>query len=271
MMKYTFFFAVSLLFVFSVCSCSSGTMTVKSSPNAEKTPIANTNAMVNSNNVTKTKSFDLTKIKSEHPLVWVGAVSFENETLSSENVNWTLGDEAVEEKIEKDEVIIVDIMNCAGYLGSGSISYSTKIENIVPEWRLTFSIQTVASDALDKIKKCSKTPPDNEAFQSSEAFAVAPTNDQRKNIKTSKVDTQKLFASLPADVKKWLNSDINVKIWERPKNNLSLISDNWTDVDGDGQIDLIQVYGYNDEEHGHGIILYLDKGKWKEIGGISPL
>jgi len=50
--------------------------------------------------------------------------------------------------------------------------------------------------------------------------------------------------------------------------NLSLKEDNWTDINGDGKIDLVFAFTNYDEEHSSGVIMLLVNGKWKDIGSV---
>lgn len=151
-------------------------------------------------------------IDSKSFYAWVGGVSFHNETLASdwiwsnENLGKILDGELPETQIE------VDILNCAGYLGSGNISYKTKIEGVVPEWEISVDKETVAKDVVEKLKKCETNPDEKGEYVSGNAFAVAPRNDNRRNTKVGEVNTKNLFTSLPKDTREWLNNKYGATI-----------------------------------------------------------
>ena len=216
------------------------------------------------------------KFDSELPRVWVGFISSDSGHINSSNSVWTAGDDTPPDIPESEGGIKigteydVDIMNCGGYLGSGKIAF-IKEGGFPPNWSLNFSPETIADDGLKKIKQCDYNQKDG--FADGEAFAIAPQNRNRQSIKIGQIDTRKLFASLPTEMKKLLNDKYNVKTREKNNlsltNNLSIPGDNWTDVDGDGQIDLIEL-SINCGEYECGLILYLLKGKWIKIGEVQP-
>lgn len=171
--------------------------------------------------------------------------------------------------------IDVDLMNCGGYLASGRLTGSVDSTSSVPDWNLKISPETIAEDAEAKIKKCDANNYEGADITTkdpalSNAFAVTPSNKKRREIVIGDTDTKKVFASLPKVTKEWANSKVNIEYWKREKSNLTLGRDNWTDLDGDGKIDLVSIFAYTDEEHGSGAVLLLVKGKWKEIGSSQP-
>ncbi len=148
-------------------------------------------------------------------------------------------------------------------MGSGKIAFVEE-GGFPPNWRLKFTPETITTDGVEKIHQCDADQKDG--LIDSSAFAVTPRNEDRKTIKIGKVDTKKLFASLSKDTQKWLNNKYGSDI--REKNNLSLKNDNWTDIDGDGKIDLVFAFTNYDEEHSSGAIMLLVNGEWKDIGDV---
>lgn len=237
----------------------------------------NTNKAANNSN-TQTFQTDDSALKSKYPIVFSGAVFLDNQKITTSKSVWVIVNTDILEKLDSEETfskyentsIKVDIMNCAGYLGSGIAQYDSgrgtgwKIQEILPE--------TEAADSSEKIKQCSgKNVSEDESFIMGNAFAVESQTDERSNIKISEVDTRRLFASLPEDIRNWLNDKSNLgESGTREKDNLSSSShDNWTDIDGDGEIDLIEVSA-NCGKYECGAILYLVKGKWIKIGSWIP-
>jgi len=123
-------------------------------------------------------------------------------------------------------------------------------------------------------------------------FGIAPKNSKRKNIKIARVDTKKLYKALLKDIDQAvaeakrtgksakINDKAEVDIPEEeqesligePKAKLLLEDDNWTDMDGDGQIDLIEFHDSPCSEKQTCTSIYqLIGGRWKEIAYIYPL
>ncbi len=216
------------------------------------------------------KPFDLSAYKLEYPLVWVGRISFDKKASKIEDFHWDFATDNATGKrpdFQPRKYVEVDMMNCAGYLGKAKIYFNDKIEGIVPEWR-TIPVEIV-SDISAKLNTCSKTTI-GEHLESG-AFAIAPVIQSRSKISINTTDTKVLFATLPKKIKDWRNSRINTEIWHYPKDDLSTQNDIWTDLDGDGTVDIVDVYGCRDEEHCYDILLMNIAGKWTNIGGVQPL
>lgn len=264
-----FILVLSSLIFISGCNYSTNV-------NAQKAETVNqivtTNTPINSSLEQDT---NFSKSDSKLPRIWVGLISSDNGSINSSNVVWTAGDDTAPDIPESEGGIKigteydVDIMNCGGYLGSGKIAFVEE-GGFPPNWSLKFTSETIAADAVEKVEQCDGNPQDK--FVDGEAFAIAPQNANRQNNKIGKVDTRKLFASLPGEIKKQLNNKLNAKT--REKNNLSLTynslpGDKWTDIDGDGNIDLIEL-SINCGEYKCGLIMYLVDGKWIKIGEVQP-
>lgn len=261
MNKITKILAVFVLFWVSACPISK-------SAEAEKSETA-TKILVSENSPAPTPVLKTeTKLPqiNESPRVWVGAIFLDNETLNGDGV-WSGGD-ATPTDLPKSQGGLklgtsyeVDVMNCAGFLGSAKVVFA-KEGGFPPNWLLKFNTETIAADAKEKIKTCRK----NSDASSSDAFAIAPQNAERRNIKIGKIDTKKLFASLSEDTQKWLKNKYASAVHK--SGDLSLEEDHWTDIDGDGKIDLVFAFTNYDEEHSSGVIMMLVNGKWKDIGDV---
>lgn len=217
------------------------------------------------------KPFDITSYKKRTPLVWVGRITVKrNIEITQSDFYWSLATDDSENNtsdIKTNEYVTVDLMNCGGYLGRAILSKdATDDSSRIPSWKTE---QTVfAADASQKLSQCDTTP--GSEFMVSGAFAVAPIEDKRKSIVIGKADTQKVFRTLPKDVTDWRNSKVNIETWKYPKSDLTISNDIWTDLDGDGSIDLIDIFGCHDEEHCSDILLMRLDGKWKNVGGVEP-
>lgn len=212
----------------------------------------------------------------KYPLVLVGSIDLQaNKVEITENQVWTDGRDGkdIQDAKETDflptaigEEVEVDVMNCAGFIVKGKAVQESEDGG----WKLKPIPQTLAADASEKIRQCAPpiySPEDTSV--TGFAFAVAPANNNRRNIKTGKTDPKKLFASLPKATQVW--ADGNTKEPGRKKGTLSLNEDNWSDIDGDGKIDLVVVYGScQNDEFSCGSLLFLINGKWKEIGYFVP-
>lgn len=185
--------------------------------------------------------------------VWSGAISVINITEKAPvNVVWSNDDADVAKLKDANATLAVDIMNCAGYLGTGKVAFNER-----KELRFEFASDGIAADAVEKIKACADEQEAEEKFTTSLAFAVAPADAKRKEIKTAKVDSKKLFASLPAEITKQLTAN---------RGDLAKLTDHWADIDGDGEIDLIAVSTMTPSENSIGHIFLRRGGKWEPIG-----
>lgn len=213
------------------------------------------------------------KAAGKYPVVWISVFELtEFKELTDDFTVWDAKNSEYDRLFpdkkrggKKNVGVDVDLMNCAGYLASGKvfIKEHPASEAESPDWRLKISPATIAKDAEAKIKQCSvpnaaKKSSDDRIFN--QAFAVAPPDARRGNITINQpTDTRKLFASLPDNIKKTANSDNSRKDSQENADDLDLRDDSWSDLDGDGVIDIVFVSG------GDAVILILVNGKWKEI------
>ena len=228
---------------------------------------------------------------SKEPEILSGAVEILNGKLSFGNEKngsvWQNGDSrygVVPVAIPIGTIKEVAIVNCAGYLASA------KAEKIRDEpfaeqadlysWRLKLILQSVAVDAAAKVKKCaaiqaSEKPDLNRAFA---LFQFSPDlKKTRVNLQAiGKPDLKRLYESLPDELKKWLKAGEEAEgIEPRAKGAIDLKTDAWADVDGDGKVDLIEVYGVcsgaRDGDYSCTRIWRLIGDEWKEISFNTPL
>ena len=260
-------FAVFLLGLAVLSGCEGAT-----NVGAQKN-VSNSNTEILVSNVGGAETpLPIHQIKTKQPLIWVGAVWLNEAAL--ESPGYFSGGDAVDEEfpgeIALGTTVEVDVMNCAGFLATAKITYTDiipgKEKGFPPGWHLKVVPEKVASDMQEKIKTCGY---DSKSPDYGEAFAVAPPDDKRKNIKISEIDTRKLFSSLNKETKVMANT--TEKYVGREKNNLTLKNDSWTDIDGDGQIDLVEVSGNcGNKDYTCTLVFLLINGKWKEIGNIGP-
>ncbi len=264
----TFTFAL-VIFLFQTIGCDWSTTSISKDAKISEITKVSRNSQINSE---VSKNFDFTKIKTKSPLVWIGKLNFSNGEFDINYYRWANND--LDDLLDNSETgtkIKVDILNCAGYLGSGEIFYKKKIEDVVPEWEILINPDSLAKSAVDKIKQCDNVNDPTSESILSDVFAIAPLNLKRKSIEIGKVDTKKLFSTLPAETKKWLNSKFAIK-GGRNANDLSIQQDNWTDTDGDGTIDLLSLTAaHNEEIDTTTRIMLLVKSVWINIGNVQML
>ena len=230
------------------------------------------------------------KLYSKEPQILSGAVIVKNGKLSlgtdkGDDI-WRNGDSrygilpiAVPTGTVKEAAIV----NCAGYLG---IVKAVKIhdepfreQDDLYSWKLKLIPQSIAADAAKKIEKCRKIQ-ENELPTASSAFALFQFSPDIKKTKVNlkaikQPNLRELYESLPDELKKWLQeSEQAEEVEPRPKGTLDLKTDTWADIDGDGKVDLIDVYGGcsgKTSAYTCGRIFQLIGGEWKEISFNTPL
>lgn len=256
------------------CDAATNAGTEKSVQNTNK------ETLKNSISVAETP-LPIHQIKSKQPLIWVGTVNFSETALESPGSFF--GGNAVAEEFPGEvtfgTTVEVDLMNCAGFLATAKLVYTDIIpgkEPFPPDWQLRVTPEKVASDIQEKIKLCQYY---SESPNFSNVFAVAPLNNERRNIKIKPIDTHKLYASLPQAKREWLEEEKAVyktdkeSRRQREARNLTLQNDNWTDADGDGKIDLVEIKTICERDDPEGntcsVILMLINGKWVEIGSTA--
>ncbi len=191
-----------------------------------------------------------------------------------------LADDRVDESVkapayppfEKGLKLKADILNCAGYLTTGTL-----IKTGEDGWTLELPSDLERNTFSQKIRTCDPAKIDN--YASSDVFVVVPSNSKRANAGIIK-NQKDLFASLPESAKKWANKKINLKGPFREKQtgdpegrkiNEFLDSDAFADLDADGKIDLVSISGQcANPEYSCSILLYFHNGKWSQIGYIKP-
>lgn len=164
---------------------------------------------------------------------------------------WVRGKEANGVKFAKVETgtsVSVDVLNCSGYIAT-----ATATLNEHQAWEIKMIPETIASDAVKKIEVCDGSP--ESTYISSNAFAVAPLDEKRRQIKLNKLEKPSTY-TLPISVQMWAESEIG----------------NWTDTDGDGAVDLISVSGKcgTSEDYFCTRVLSWNGLRWTEIAYTKP-
>lgn len=216
------------------------------------------------NKSTLKKINDTNNLKSDEPQALVSLVKLNNNKLSLDGI-LSRHHQNFQNESEAGKVIEVDIMNCAGFLGSARTKTTDKLF-----WELKFIDASIAADAVEKVKRCHTESYSDDKAISGSVFAVFPRKSTRQSIKIDKTpDIKKVIASLPIETRKWAEIDVE-SINETLLKNMQ---SDWTDLDGDGTIDLLALDGEcavkPEDSATCTKILYLTNGKWKEIGYIS--
>jgi len=164
---------------------------------------------------------------------------------------WVRGKEANGVKFAKVETgasVAVDVLNCSGYIATATASL-----NEHQAWEVKIIPETIATDAVEKIKACDSSP--ESKYISSNTFAVAPIVEKRKQIKLNKLEKPSTY-TLPIGVQIWAEGDIG----------------NWTDTDGDGKVDLVSISGKcgTSEENICTRVLSWNGLRWIEIAYTKP-
>lgn len=259
---------LAFLVIFSSCVS-------QSSMNITDSPVKPNKNFSGSTSETKRKTSELLKSDENYPTVWTVVFDLKHfndpaEYLTVWSAENSKHNELLDETSSKYKTnggVEIDLMNCAGYLASGKIYVAkTKKEDAEsPDWRLKISRETITKDAEKKIRQCDmpfENKEDDVPFNS--AFAISPRDNRREKIKIAgEINVQKLFESLPEDLQKEAESS-DLRKRHKLSKNLGLLYDNWTDSDGDGKIDLIQLFTEK-----RAVILFLEKDQWKEIAEVG--
>jgi hypothetical protein len=205
--------------------------------------------------------------KTDALFVILGAAYLRDGKVELEENFWGHEENKAEAASYSSNKIELDILNCAGYIASAETTY--KMEN--GSRRVKIIPETIAADAAEKIKQCAAAP--NDKILQNKVFAVAPRDEKRRNVKIEKIDAAKIFDSLVKDVKGQKIEKDSEPQFKGAKGALSLESDNWTDLNGDGRIDLIEFHDAPCENENDSCtwIFRLAGGKWKKLEYVSPL
>lgn len=259
-----FFILISLFFLFLNLSCKNQILSARENSKAE----INKELSARSSDFTANKTPDKNLDKQKRLFIILGSISSENEKIELDGEFWGHDETADEAKLYPDNKVEIDLLNCAGYIASGTTTYKGVMREVklLPE--------TISKDAVEKIKQCS-TDATGKIF-SSKVFGISPIESSRKSIKLDKINSKELYTSLVKDIDSKTIKNREGKIVfdiKKTKGDLSLTEDNWTDLDGDGEIDLVEFHNTpcEDEKETCTWLFQLINGKWKEINYISPI
>lgn len=267
-----FFLAVFLLTVLLICqSCSSETEQISlARENQVPFPTASPpNTPKNSNESYLAADEDIVDRSGEIQMVFMGYLDINNGKLVSEN-NWSVGEDHA--NIELKAGMEFDVLTCAGFITRAKLKKYHGEKNASGkgyDWEMEFISDKTSESDINALTKCREK--ENSWVR---AFAVYPFKSERKKIKIqSEPDLQKVFDSISVKDKKWIasNDPENTGYAEQKKKEPDIEA--WTDADGDGQIDLIEVAGNcNGESDGNLVckqILHWSNGRWIRVGWLA--
>lgn len=205
----------------------------------------------------------------EIQMVFMGYLDFKNGKIVSGN-NWSVGEDKANIKLKPG--MRFDVLTCAGFAVQAKLKKYHGEKNASDQgydWEMEFiSDKTFEADVNTHLKCRGK---DGNYIR---AFAVYPSQSNRRKIKVkSEPDVEKVFASLSVKDKKWIASDDpeNTDYTERTKNEPDIEA--WTDANGDGEIDLIEVAGNcNGKSDGDLTcfqILHWSNKMWSRVGWLA--
>lgn len=176
--------------------------------------------------------------------------------------DWAVGEDKDESLLRKG--MTFDVMTCAGFVGKARLKKrNTETGDDGYGWEMDFSPVIVAKANDDLLNKC------RGGRDELRAFAVYPSKQDREKIRiTGMPALQPIFDSIPVRDKKWIASDDQAH-----GNQKSPDIEAWTDVNGDGQIDMIEVKGHcNGKTDGDLIcmqVLHYSNNKWNRVGWLA--
>jgi len=240
-------------------------------PTANKTSSSNTMTQQNSNLNTQSVGKAEIAYNSKKIIVLDGVLTLKSEQLE-------LGKEWRDDSRDTPQIrlgMVFDLLNCAGYIGQARIVKNLYEEKGYYGWEMKLIKESNRPNVKQAISQCPMPEEelDEGVSASSPAFAVYPSQPDRRNIRINKVPNLKaIYDSLSEEQKQWrasLNEQRKPEFFNTLENDF-----NWTDTDGDGKIDLISIEGTcngKPDTENHCIkILHLFDGKWLEVVLITP-
>lgn len=259
-------FICTILFVLlTICACQPSTKNVAAKTEiptqiSTQTPLPEVEDELENEPVITDKSGDI-------QMVFMGYLEFKDGKLVSDN-DWAVGEGDL--KIEKG--ITLDVMTCAGFVTQAKLKQWHGEGQDTDEgyqWELEFITPNLNIAALEnKLKKCH-----TDDYRWTGAFAIYPSKPERAKIEMTKTpDLKKVFDSLSTEDKKWVATDDQPKDKNSTQKD-SVDIDEWTDSDGDGKIDLIQLSGTCNGLPSGDLtclkVLHLSGKTWKIVGELA--
>ena len=250
---------------------------VNSSTSAQLTNQPKTNSSVNSNAALQPDKIE--PLPNEYPSVLYGGFHLRDPRKNLQTtVDVALRGEDVRATVNRGfdvklppvgTIVKMDIMNCAGYLGTASVTYRG-LQQIMEVWTAELISETKIADLEQKLLQCVDKPNDEftRKYLSNSIYFIAPSDEKRKQIKNVKIpDWKAIVPTIPYEWRKVAK----LPMFPTKKQAEECIS-NWLDSDGDGEIDLLALCAFNEESvlesggiYQYSRVLRLVNGSWREI------
>ena len=167
--------------------------------------------------------------------------------------------------------MVFDVLNCAGFVARARVvgpAGASREEQY--GWRVEVVPESARADAAAAQGRCAGGGDSLAAEARSRALAVYPSREGRNRITVGGAhDLSAVYASLPDEARK-CHAAAHQAYPEYPLGSL----DSWTDVDGDGKIDLVVLTTTCDctpqSDLLCQLILRLSDGKWRQMARITP-
>jgi hypothetical protein len=247
------------------CSAQSHQASVtKQIPNPTSSPV--------SHNETETsylpENEEIVDRSGDIQMIFMGNLVLKNDGIISKD-SWSLGENSGEMEIKKG--LTFDLMTCAGFVGQA------KLKNWIGkdgesdkgyDWEIELMSVGNFRENKNLLEKCRD---DNGYVRT---FAVYPVKKEREKIQIkSSPDLETVFDSLPLKEKEWIASNDPEKTGYLEEKKKVPDIEAWTDSDGDGKMDLIEVKGNcNGQPDGDLIcmqILHFARNKWIRVGWLA--
>ena len=212
---------------------------------------------------------DIVNRSGEIKMVFMGELDFKNGRIAA-GKDWSVGEDKQDVELKKG--MLFDVLTCAGFVAQAKLkSYHGEANASDDSYHWEMELVAGNASKIDAAAFLKCRAADGKPIA---AFAVYPAKTAREKIKIQNPpDLSRVFDSLPARDKKWIasNDPENTGYSEEKKKTPDI--DAWTDADGDGQIDLIEVSGTcNGQPDGELIcrqILHFSNNQWTRVGWLA--
>lgn len=257
-----------LLFISLICqSCSSVPKQISlAQQNQAPSPTPKPDS---SNESYLAENEDIVNRSGEIQMVFMGYLDIKTGKIISDN-DWSIGEDHA--NIELKPGMQFDVLTCAGFITQAKLKKYHGEKNASDkgyDWEMEFISDKPSESNIIALTKCRDKQ--NNWIRT---FAIYPSNPERKKIKIqNEPDLEKVFDSISAKDKEWIasNDSKNADSMEQKKKEPDIEA--WTDSDGNGQIDLIEIAGNcNGKPDGDLTcmqILHWANGKWVRVGWLA--
>ena len=258
-------------FILAICwACTSPAGQISSAKQDQSpTPIPAAENLNNSTESYLREDEDIVNRSGEIQVVFMGYLTLKDGRITSEK-DWDLGEDKDEDTLKKG--MIFDVMTCAGFVTKAKLKKwhgKSDASDEGYDWEMELVTDKSSKSIENLMRKCQEP----EAKQV-RAFAIYPSKSGREKVQIQNTpDLMKIFDSISSRDKKWIASDDPENTgYSQEKEKVPDI-EAWTDSDGDGQIDLIEIKGNcNGQPDGDLIcmqVLHFSNNKWLRVGWLA--